>query len=49
MDLALCGYIANKFINADSQFLRFVNNFIDLNLNHNPKTPELLDGDKVKL
>jgi len=49
MDLAICGYNANKFINTDSQFLRTVNNLIDLNLNQNPKTPELLDDAKATL
>ena len=44
MDLAICGYIAYKFVNADSQCLTTVNNLIDLNLNQNPKTPGLLDG-----
>jgi len=49
MDLAICGYNANKFINTDSQFLRTVNNLIDLNLNQNPKTPELLDDAQATL
>ena len=44
MDLAICGYIANKFNNADSQYLMNMNNLIDLILNQTPKTPELLDG-----
>ena len=44
LDLGNIGYIANKFINADSQYLVTTNNLSDLNLNNDPRALDLLDG-----